>query len=103
MDAMIKNIECIMNPRSVAVVGATSRPGSVGLAVFRNILDARFKGTVYPVNPKANSVEGVKAYPSLTDIPDDVDLAVIIVPARFLSHTIAPSSTFQPSEIESFL
>ncbi|MGA1980561.1 MAG: acetate--CoA ligase alpha subunit [Sedimentisphaerales bacterium] len=79
---MTKNIESIMNPRSIAVVGATNRPGSVGLAVFRNILNAGFEGVLYPVNLKAKSVQSVKAYPALMDIPDEVDLAVIIVPAE---------------------
>ncbi|UCC23382.1 MAG: acetate--CoA ligase family protein [Planctomycetota bacterium] len=79
---MAKDIESIMKPRSVAVVGATNRPGSVGLAVFRNILDAGFRGVLYPVNLKAASVQSVKAYRSLGDIPDEVDLAVIIVPAE---------------------
>ena len=79
---MTKSIEFIMNPRSIAVVGATNRPGSIGLAVFRNILSAGFQGVLYPVNPKAKSVWSVKAYPRLADIPDEVDLAVIIVPAE---------------------
>ena len=73
-----------MNPRSVAVVGATNRPGSVGLAVFRNILNVGFQGVLYPVNPRAKSVQSVKAYPQLADIPDAVDLAVIIVPAEIV-------------------
>ena len=71
-----KDIESIMTPNSIAVVGATNRPGSVGLAVFRNILSGGFQGVLYPVNPKAKSVQSVKAYPSLTDIPDEVDMAV---------------------------
>jgi acetyltransferase len=79
---MPKNIESIMSPRSIAVVGATNRPGSVGHAVFRNILNAGFEGVLYPVNLKAKSVQSVKAYPALMDIPDEVDLAVIIVPAE---------------------
>ncbi len=79
---MAKSIEFIMNPRSIAVVGATNRPGSVGLAVFRNILSAGFQGVLYPVNPKVKSVWSVKVYPRLADIPDEVDLAVIIVPAE---------------------
>lgn len=88
MDAMIKNIEPVMNPRSIAVVGATDRPGSVGLAVFRNILDAGFQGLLYPVNPKAKSVQNVKAYPKLSDIPDEVDVAVIIVPAEIVCSVL---------------
>ena len=80
----MKDIEAIMNPSSIAVVGATNRPGSVGLAVFRNILTASFQGVLYPVNPKAKSVQSVKAYAKLMDIPDDVDLAVVIVPAEIV-------------------
>ncbi len=78
---MPRDINCIMNPSAIAVVGATSRPGSVGLAVFRNILSADFQGVLYPVNPRAKFVQSVRAYPALADIPDEVDLAVIIVPA----------------------
>ncbi len=85
---MAKDIEFIMNPRSIAVVGATNRSGSVGLAVFRNILSAGFEGVLYPVNPKAKSVQSVKAYPKLVDIPDEVDLAVIIVPAEIVSSIL---------------
>ncbi|MHC4264548.1 MAG: acetate--CoA ligase alpha subunit [Planctomycetota bacterium] len=85
---MKKDIESIMTPGSIAVVGATNRPGSVGLAVFRNLLRAGFHGVLYPVNPKAEFVQSVKAYPSLTDIPDDVDLAVIIVPAKVVSDIL---------------
>ena len=81
---MTKDIEFVMNPRSIAVVGATNRPGSVGRAVFRNILSAGFHGVLYPVNPKAKSVQSVKAYPKLADIPDEVDLAVVIVPAEIV-------------------
>jgi acetyltransferase len=78
---MAKSIECIMSPKSIAVVGATDRPGSVGFAVFNNIIKAGFKGGLYPVNVKAKSVQGVKAYPTLLAIPDEVDMAVVIVPA----------------------
>ncbi len=85
---MIKNVEAIMNPQSIAVVGATDRPGSVGLAVFHNLLSAGFQGVLYPVNPKAKSVQSVKAYARLKDIPDEVDLAVIIVPAEIVPDVL---------------
>jgi acetyltransferase len=81
-------IDAIINPRSVAVVGATNRPGSVGRAVFDNLLRAGFQGIVYPVNPRQRSVCGVRSYDSLEDIPDDVDLAVIIVPAPVVSTIV---------------
>ena len=85
---MFKDIQTIMSPASIAVVGATNRPGSVGLAVFRNILEAGFRGVLYPVNPRARSVRSVKAYPSLQEIPDEVDLAVIIVPAEIVDEIL---------------
>jgi acetate---CoA ligase (ADP-forming) len=78
----MNGIEALFSPRTLAVVGATNRQGSVGLAVFRNLLDAGFQGVLYPVNPKAKSIQGVKAYPTVSDIPDDIDLAVVIVPAE---------------------
>jgi len=85
---MTKNIKSIMEPRSIAVVGATKRPGSVGLSVFRNILYGNYQGVIYPVNPKYGSVQSVKAYPSLGVIPDEVDMAVIIVPAEMVPSTV---------------
>lgn len=85
---MSKSIESIISPKSIAVVGATNRPGSVGLAVFRNILKGEFQGVLFPVNPKAKAVKSIKAYPSLTAIPDEVDMAVIIVPAPIVTSVI---------------
>jgi acetyl coenzyme A synthetase (ADP forming)-like protein len=92
---MKKDIESVMAPRSIAVVGATNRPGSVGLAVFRNLLTAGFEGVLYPVNPNAKFVQSVKAYPKLTDIEDEIDLAVIIVPAPIVSNVLAEASAKQ--------
>jgi len=79
--AIAKSLKAIFEPSSVAVVGASQREGSVGKAVFKNLLDGEFTGVLYPVNVKAKSVCGVKAYPKLADIDGDVDLVVIIVPA----------------------
>jgi acetyl coenzyme A synthetase (ADP forming)-like protein len=76
------SIESILSPKSIAVVGATNRPESVGNAVFRNILNAGYQGVLYPVNPKAAYIHSVKAYPRLEEVPDEIDMAVIIVPAE---------------------
>ena len=78
--AVAASLAPFFSPRTVAVVGASTRRGSIGGELFRNILDADFAGIAYPVNPKADSVAGVKAYPSIADIPGDVDLAVFCVP-----------------------
>ncbi|MEX1172048.1 MAG: bifunctional acetate--CoA ligase family protein/GNAT family N-acetyltransferase [Chloroflexota bacterium] len=74
-------LEAIFRPRSVAVIGATEKAGSVGRDVFWNLISSPFGGTVFPVNPGRRSVLGVRAYPTLADIPDAVDLAVIVTPA----------------------
>lgn len=68
-------------PRSVAVIGASRTRGTIGGEVFHNLLVTGFNGPVYPVNPKAAVVQSVAAYPSVTDVPGEVDLAVIVVPA----------------------
>ncbi len=72
----------MMYPRTIAVIGASRDPDSVGGKVFRNLLYCNFGGAAFPVNPKALSVNGVMSYPSVADIPGDVDLAVIVVPAK---------------------
>jgi len=85
---MLKKIESIMSPKSIAVVGATNRPGSVGQSVFRNILNGGYQGVLYPVNPRLKSVQSVKAYPVISEIPDEIDLAVIIVPANLVAGVL---------------
>ena len=88
--AVAASLAPFFSPRTVAVVGASTRRGSIGGELFRNILDADFAGIAYPVNPKAGSVAGVKAYPSIADIHGDVDLAVFCVPgAAVLSEAEA--------------
>jgi acetyl coenzyme A synthetase (ADP forming)-like protein len=75
------SLDELFRPRSVAVVGASNRPGAVGTSLFRNVLSAGFQGVVYPVNPKWPSVSGVRCYRSLRELPETPDLAVVIVPA----------------------
>jgi acetyl coenzyme A synthetase (ADP forming)-like protein len=75
-------LDAIFRPKSVAVIGASRKEGSVGRTIMRNIIAEDFAGTVYPVNPQATSVFGVRAFPSVLEIPDPVDLAVVVVPAE---------------------
>jgi len=81
-------LEVFFKPRSVAVVGATAKEGSVGRSVLWNLISSPFDGTVYPVNPKRRSVLGIRAYPSIKAIPDPVDLAVLITPAESIPGMI---------------
>lgn len=75
-------------PSSVAVVGASNKPGKVGTSLFRNILEAGFKGVVYPVNPSSKSVSGVRCYPRIADLPETPDLGVVIVPAPAVGEVV---------------
>lgn len=80
-------------PSSVAVIGASREPGKLGHEILRNIIEAGFKGKLYPVNPKADEILGMKCYPSIKEMPAKVDLAVIIVPARFVPSVITDCDT----------
>ena len=74
-------LDAIFKPKNVAVIGATEKPGSVGRTVLWNIVQTQFGGTVFPVNPKRDSVLGIRAYPTVGDVPVDLDLAVLVTPA----------------------
>jgi acetyltransferase len=74
-------LDHIFTPQSVAVVGATEKVGSVGRTVLWNLISSPFGGTVFPINPKRSNILGLKAYPSLADVPDPVELAVIVTPS----------------------
>jgi succinyl-CoA synthetase alpha subunit/GNAT superfamily N-acetyltransferase len=84
-----RSIARILQPRTVAVIGASDRPGSVGRAVFRNLLSSGFDGPVYPVNPFTAHVASVPTWDRVQDIPDDVHLAVIAVPAEEVEQVVA--------------
>src|SRR5438309_8162371 len=75
-------------PRTVAVIGATETAGTVGRTILWNLITSPFGGTVFPVNPKRPSVLGVKAYPTLKDVPAAVDLAVVVTPAAAVPAVI---------------
>ncbi len=81
-------LKAIFAPRSVAVIGASAKTHSLGRAVFANLLFAGYSGCVYPVNSKAKSILGVRAYPTVMDVPDEVDLAVVLVPAGYVPQVL---------------
>src|SRR6266446_2333885 len=74
-------LDVFFSPRTVAVVGASEKAGSVGRTILWNLITSPFGGTVYPVNPKRPNVLGVKAYPSVKELPEPPDLAVVVTPA----------------------
>ncbi len=74
-------LQHLFEPRSVAIVGASARPGKVGHDILNNMLSSGYQGRIYPINPHSAEILGRKCYPSLLDIPDEVDLVVVVVPA----------------------
>lgn len=77
----VRNLDKLLQPSSIAVVGASNQPLSVGNTVMRNLLAGGFDGAIMPVNPKHTAVAGVLAYPAVRDLPVAPDLAVICTPA----------------------
>ena len=77
-----KKLDKLFNPKVVAIIGASTKKGSVGYALMNNIIGSGFDGIVYPINPKRTNVLGVKAYSNLEDVPDKIDLAIIATPAK---------------------
>ena len=77
----MKSLDAIFSPKSVAVIGATEKEGSVGRTILWNLISNPFGGTIYPVNIKRSNVLGIKAYPDINSVPEQVDLAVIVTPA----------------------
>jgi acetyl coenzyme A synthetase (ADP forming)-like protein len=86
--AEARSVARLLTPRSVAVIGASRQQATVGHQVLRNLLAGGFAGTIYPVNPGAPHVASVKAYPTILDVPDDIDLAVVAVPAAAVPDVI---------------
>jgi acetyltransferase len=78
--ARARSLDAVFRPRSIAVIGASRRPGTIGFEILHNLLEFRFTGPVYPVNPSAPSVHSIRAYPSIGDVPEAVDLAIVVVP-----------------------
>ena len=81
-------LEHFFSPKTVAVVGASREEGKVGHDLFKNLVNHGYKGKVYPVNPHADNILGIKTYTALKEIPDKIDLAVIVVPAPYVGKTI---------------
>ncbi|MFH1581775.1 MAG: acetate--CoA ligase family protein [Pseudomonadota bacterium] len=87
----MKGLDAIFSPKSVAVIGASTSPGKVGHDIFANILSGNYQGTLYPVNPNAKSVLNIMAYPSILEVPGDVDLAIIILQPKLALKAVEES------------
>ncbi|HSG34010.1 MAG TPA: CoA-binding protein, partial [Sphingomonadaceae bacterium] len=82
-----EQIDRLLRPRSVAVVGASDRPGALGATLLNNLVQYEFAGDIYPVNPKREEIAGLKCYPTVNDMPEGVDCAVLAIPRPFVLQT----------------
>ena len=85
---MLKKIDKIMKPKSIAVIGASARKGTIGSEIISRIKEYEFQGDVYPVNPKGGEIMGYKTYTSVSEIQGEVDFAIIIVRKDFVLDTL---------------
>ncbi|RLI31435.1 hypothetical protein DRO51_03795 [Candidatus Bathyarchaeota archaeon] len=84
----ISLIRHLLEPSSIAVIGASREPGKVGYSIVKNLLDGGFKGKIYPINPTAPEILGLPCYKNVKEIPENVDTALISIPARFVIDAI---------------
>ena len=97
-------IDNFFYPQTVAIIGASADPKKAGNALVKNYIDYGFKGEIFPINPKADNILGLKAYPSLKDVPKDVDLVVFAVPAKVVANLVdtCPEKNVKAVVVHSF-
>jgi acetyltransferase len=81
-------LDALFNPRAVAVIGASAKELHIGNQIIKNLIEYGFKGSVYPINPKADEIRGVRAYRTILDVPTDVDVVHMAIPASFVPQAI---------------
>jgi len=85
---MAGNLDGIFRPKAIAVIGASTRKGTIGREILHNLIECEFNGKVFPVNPKAKVIHSIKCYSTILDVPDAVDLAIIVVPHEHVAPTL---------------
>ncbi len=88
MSRKARDIQPLVAPRSIAVIGASTNPNKSGGVLFSNLATGNFKGKLYPINPNAQEIMGLKAYPSIKDVPEKVDLVYIVLPSQHMEAAI---------------
>ena len=82
------SFESFFNPKSVAIVGASRQKGKVGYEILFNMINAGYKGKIYPVNPSGNEIEGIKCYPDLESIGVIPELVILVIPAKIVPEVM---------------
>ncbi|KKS25823.1 MAG: hypothetical protein UU86_C0051G0006 [candidate division WWE3 bacterium GW2011_GWC1_42_102] len=85
---MPKNLAGLFSPKSIAVIGASASPEKVGAVILKNIVDSKYQGTVYAINPNTDSIGKIKCYKSVLDLPEVPDLAIISIPVALVLPTM---------------
>jgi acyl-CoA synthetase (NDP forming) len=85
---IVRDMNRIMKPDSVAVIGASSEDGKIGNSVMKNLINGGYKGEIYPINPSAGEIMGRKAYKSVKEVPGKIDVAVFAIPAKFVAQAL---------------
>jgi acetyl coenzyme A synthetase (ADP forming)-like protein len=85
---IVRDMNRIMKPDAVAVIGASSEEGKIGNSVMKNLINGGYQGKIYPINPSADEIMGRKAYKSVKDVPGDIDVAVFAIPAKFVAGAL---------------
>ena len=85
---MNDNLDSLFKPKAVALIGASAKELSIGNVIIRNLIHYRFRGPVYPINPKVDEIRGLKAYPTILDVPGEVDLAHIVIPPLLVPEEV---------------
>src|SRR6186713_485422 len=86
---IVRDMNRIMKPKAVAVIGASAEAGKIGNSVMKNLINGGYQGRIYPINPSADEIMGLKAYKSVKDVPGDIDVAVFAIPAKFVASAVA--------------
>ena len=81
-------INSLMKPKSLAIIGASAKPGKIGYTVVKNLIESGYEGKIYPINPEANEILGIKVYKTLADVPGEVEAAVITIPASVVLPSV---------------
>src|SRR5712672_1170168 len=87
-DDIVRQMNRIMKPKAVAVIGASAENGKIGNSVMKNLINGGYKGEIYPIHPKADEIMGKKAYKSVKDVPGEIDIAVFAIPANFVAAAL---------------
>ncbi len=77
-------LDALFRPESVAIIGASRTPGKVGYVLTKNMIDSGYEGAIYPINPNAGEVLGLRCYASVLDVPAEIELAVVAIPAAYV-------------------